>query len=510
MSLELTDEAVPLTGIEVVGRNRCRSRPELGEATARVWEEARKGFRIAAWTAGSSGLVYTTRRRFRRISLPGHSVLLDSVQKLTGLAARPYRTLSPEDLAERGYVRRDADGSFVYYAPDETVLGSDTFLEGHCLVLAASAHGRASEIGLAFRPVRARSIPDIEGVMWLDSATAELRSVDFSYVNVGARLPMKEAGGHVEYARLPSGALAVVGWRLAFPEFSVDRPGSLNVLARQPVIVATALDETSGEVTAAVDGTGRSQLIARAQSGAGNGSARLVITVTDATTGARLAGVGILVAGTASPVLTDSVGVARVGGVPPGLRKITGSALGFEDGSISVDFEQNTIVQADLRLRARPVSLQPLAVTGEARDPALVRSGFYERERRGGATFIAGARLEAVARRSNLFTAALMEVPGIWVGQNRTGTGLILYSSRGSILNECYPRVFVDGFDIHYLDPEKPRMDRDHADINRLISLAEIAAIEVYGGEPMPVELEKSPCGLVLVWTKHGRSESQQ
>lgn len=43
---------VALEAVEVAGERRCGLRADLGQATARAWEEARKALRVQVWTRG--------------------------------------------------------------------------------------------------------------------------------------------------------------------------------------------------------------------------------------------------------------------------------------------------------------------------------------------------------------------------------------------------------------------------------------------------------------------------
>jgi hypothetical protein len=104
------------------------------------------------------------------------------------------------------------------------VLLSDAFAVGHCFraVAPSADSGRlAAWIGIAFAPVRPRAgVAEVEGVLWLDRATAELREFAYRYVSLpdDARLAERAgAGGRVEFLRLPNGGWIVDRWSIRLP-----------------------------------------------------------------------------------------------------------------------------------------------------------------------------------------------------------------------------------------------------------------------------------------------------
>jgi hypothetical protein len=75
-------------------------------------------------------------------------------------------------------VRREGKEN-VFYAPDEQVLLSDRFVEEHCFQVARGEGSSEGLFGLQFSPAKRRNVNDIAGTLWVDSASAELRYLDF-------------------------------------------------------------------------------------------------------------------------------------------------------------------------------------------------------------------------------------------------------------------------------------------------------------------------------------------
>jgi hypothetical protein len=218
-TLALAVEPISLASIEVQADRRCTGDPRAA-ATARVWDEARKALRANQLTQGDALLRYGV-LEFRRTLDPGTHQVLE--QRLAPIArvvhGSPYLSLDPDSLGAAGYVQPAPRRQLDYYAPDATVLLSSSFLDTHCFRLQHAPTGEPGLIGLAFQPREGRTLPDIDGVFWLDRRTAELRRLDFRYV--GVRLPASiddnDVGGRVVFRRLATGDWIVSRWWLRAP-----------------------------------------------------------------------------------------------------------------------------------------------------------------------------------------------------------------------------------------------------------------------------------------------------
>jgi hypothetical protein len=213
--LALTPRPVGLAAIDVnAGRRECTPRPaEEGRALAAVWDEARKALTAAALTE-LQGLYRYQTMRFERDEL-ADGVVNQSETRNEGIRRAPFETLPPADLIERGFVRR-VGTEIVYYAPDANVLLSTEFTDSHCFRL-VDAPGGNDVVGIGFEPLQSRrGITDIEGTLWLDRGTAELRWLDYAYTDLD--LPIDaEAGGQITFQRTPSGRWIVPDWWIEMP-----------------------------------------------------------------------------------------------------------------------------------------------------------------------------------------------------------------------------------------------------------------------------------------------------
>lgn len=221
LTIAVPVEAIPLDGLDVSGGRRCEVRPEEGRATARVWEEVRKALSAEEFTRQESLYRYTLARYERTLDRDAEHVLHSDTAIVENLAAA-FVSVPVEYLASRGFVQAAEDSTTVYFAPDAGALISGPFLDSHCFGLREGEDGR---IGLIFRPVEGREVPDIGGVLWVNAATSELERMEFVYLNLIRSREVGEPGGEVAFTRLPDGAWIVREWRIRMPHLVPDLLG---------------------------------------------------------------------------------------------------------------------------------------------------------------------------------------------------------------------------------------------------------------------------------------------
>jgi hypothetical protein len=217
---------VQLAAVSVEAESRCRIRPEGGGATAVLWEEAKKALSVTELTLRQRLFQFRT-EKFDRILNPTLLVTSEERTASVGVSDWPVRSLPAESLARGGYVEDDGHDTLTYYAPDITVLFSDAFLNRHCFWvtdLPVPDSDRVALVGLAFEPARGTTLPDIEGVLWLNRQTAELRSLEYWYTNLASWVPRKCAGGRLDFERLPTGAWIVRKWWIRAPVARITVP----------------------------------------------------------------------------------------------------------------------------------------------------------------------------------------------------------------------------------------------------------------------------------------------
>jgi hypothetical protein len=233
---------VALPEITAQARSRCAAYMDPNPQTAIVWEEARKALASAALVQESGAYEFTWRVDRRDLRLRGTDVTAHHawVRSSTGSA---FVTLPAEMLVDGDYVQPDAD-SLILYGIGAGVVLSEAFRQRHCFGL---RDGGAERVGLEFVPIRLAGRPDVRGVLWLDRATSELRTLEFTYTGLAFRGPVERLGGELEFRRVPSGAWIVSRWAIRGPLLTHDGDWAAAEI-RMARFRIRGLRETSGEV----------------------------------------------------------------------------------------------------------------------------------------------------------------------------------------------------------------------------------------------------------------------
>ena len=253
LTIRIPVEAIPLEGLDVSGGRRCEVRPEEGRATARVWEEVRKALVAEEYTREASLYRYTLARFERTLDRDARETIEEKTTVVENLTAA-FKSVPIEHLTESGFVQAAEDSLTAYFAPDAGALISDAFLDTHCFGLREGENGK---IGLTFRPLEDREVPEIGGVLWVNAATSELERMEFVYVNLIRSREMGEPGGEVAFTRLPDGAWIVREWRIRMPYIEPLSRGRMR---------RTAYREEGGVTRAITDSRGRTILHAESAS----------------------------------------------------------------------------------------------------------------------------------------------------------------------------------------------------------------------------------------------------
>jgi carboxypeptidase family protein/TonB-dependent receptor-like protein len=190
--------------------------------------------------------------------------------------------------------------------------------------------------------------------------------------------------------------------------------------------------------------------------------------------------------------LTDRQGYFLFEDVPTGPFRVETRMVGYADRTESVTIQQGQTTVLRIGMAVDPIELEPIDV--EVRSRFLEEMGVYERMTRGSSGHIV-ARLEIEQRRSQHLSDSFYAIPGLRVRRNGRRTILV---GRG----DCPLDVFLDGI------PVASEENDGLYDIDQIppgwVELAEVYA----GAAATPVEygLPGRHCGVVLIWTRRGRS----
>ena len=234
---------VRLREIRVEERARCMILPDEGIELQRVWDEALKAITATAWTGQQPYFRFDAVMHTQTLDNRGRPTAEAVLEEVRFYGRHPFRAIPAQDLVLGGFVQHPG-GLVAYYAPDADVLLSDSFVRRHCFRLVRGQAESAGLLGLEFEALPQSRLPDIEGVMWLDPASSELRRLEFTYVNLEASIEQQGLGGMVEFARLPSGAWIIRSWWIRVPVVEwvpglVQRPGRYRL---------KGIDEGGGQV----------------------------------------------------------------------------------------------------------------------------------------------------------------------------------------------------------------------------------------------------------------------
>lgn len=246
-------EIVTLTAVNVRDRETCRVSADTGLMVARVWEEARKAMLTSQLTSADAPLFAEWIEYDRTLDSTARMVRAQHVHTSRNPTTHAFRGRSAALLDSLGYVVTGDSGT-MYYAPDADVLLSESFAARHCFRLEAPPRGSAGLIGVGFMPARDRSdVREIDGTLWLDRESAELRALEFHYTNLSDVAESAHPGGRVEFLRLRDGQWLVSRWSVRMPELAAAPRRSNNGLGRIVVsgtsTIVRSLHVSGGEVT---------------------------------------------------------------------------------------------------------------------------------------------------------------------------------------------------------------------------------------------------------------------
>jgi hypothetical protein len=211
-----------LAGVTVKGSSRCGRRANAEGWL--LWEQALTLLRSVDLTVRDPSVQIrtveyqgpTTEEGITRVD---HDSLLRLVPPLGTFPDVYY-----DSLFERGFVRRNApDTSVIYYGPDARVLADERFVSAYCFRTSPAADSAPGFVAVEFTPVARLRTTDIEGTLWFDEASLELKRIDFDYVRLPAGHNVKGPGGYVEFVKLPNGQWIASGWMIRMVQRIITR-----------------------------------------------------------------------------------------------------------------------------------------------------------------------------------------------------------------------------------------------------------------------------------------------
>ncbi len=252
ITLRILRVPVRLSSFEVVGDEQCVP-PDESVDIAPVWEEARKALSAAAWTANRTEFQHLL-HRYQRVDSRHERLRQEKIWLLEGKATQPFASVRPDQLVARGYIVQVGDRRR-YHGPDANVLLHEGFQNTHCFWAERGDDSFEGLLGLSFRPVRGRGVADIEGTLWLEPETAELRQIEYRYTDLPFDFEDDQIGGSIHFARLTSGAWILSKWEIRTPVVEyVRRMTSSNTIGTRQSLAG--LQKIGGAVIEALGSDG--------------------------------------------------------------------------------------------------------------------------------------------------------------------------------------------------------------------------------------------------------------
>ncbi|MBI3790076.1 MAG: carboxypeptidase regulatory-like domain-containing protein [Gemmatimonadetes bacterium] len=106
-----------------------------------------------------------------------------------------------------------------YYLPDADVLMSPSFLHDHCFraVERAATAAAPRAVGIAFTPTKTRLVTEVQGTLWIDPVSAELRQLEVEFLIPNRDRALPNARAILDFLQLPTGRWIVGHWALRMP-----------------------------------------------------------------------------------------------------------------------------------------------------------------------------------------------------------------------------------------------------------------------------------------------------
>lgn len=330
----LRQVATRLATLRVEGRSACRRAGEMDVVTTEVWDDVWAAL-AAAHLAREQRLVraevfvYT-----RELDVSTGLVMQEDRGIASVLDESPFRTAPPAELATRGFVQASLLGQVSFHGLDAGTIISPEFLGSHCFNLVRRDSAGATMVGLSFRPLNERGRPDVQGLLWLDADSRELRALEFTYTGIKLRGPV--AGGRLGFTRLPNGVLIDDRWVIQHP-FEQNRP----VGAQRTGVAAEPDRATPAGMTLRVGGGFVLADSARVQQFA-------AVSGTVLQGKAPADAVAVELVGSGHKFVTDSTGVFLIQDVLPGTYEVRMMRAGPADRGGFVQHGQLTLAPGDM------------------------------------------------------------------------------------------------------------------------------------------------------------------
>ena len=445
----------------------------------------------------------------RTIDTEEHNGLLDRKLSDTTVFRSDHRWVyHPGEIIGRDHDARSPT-DFVLHIPTLDVIADSAFLATHCFANGGleSLNGTAL-LRVDFRVATSVSVPDVDGSMYLDTATYQIRRTVVRLSRRPREAPYIDSAVVITtfaelYPSLPIITSILARNRLYYP----NRPTAprASIETQQLVSFAWAHGKPGDVPALAVTDSVRSR-----------SSVERTLVAVDSATKQPLAGVELVGLAIDSTVMTGVDGRASLAFLPDGDVQVMARKIGYGAQMIRIPAASADASVVRVAL-AKLVTLAPMLVKDQNRpyiSPALQR--FEERRRLGmGGYFIGDSILRREENRS-LGNVLRSHAPGAMIAEGSHAANYLLKSPRCA--NGGPPQVYLDGVPLAAPPPADPKPDRDRPptsaraqaaavpafDLSQF-NVSDLAGVEYYpDGTTLPEEFDQTSlrCGALLLWTR--------
>lgn len=209
--------------------------------------------------------------------------------------------------------------------------------------------------------------------------------------------------------------------------------------------------------------------------------------------GLPLVGVIVAVTSTAATARTGPNGEFTLVDLPSGTQELAVRYVGFDPTMLPIELSSRATQSVTIRLQRAPSSLPPVVVTSKT-NAALIRLGFFDRQKASAGFFITPD--EVAKAQPHVVTDLMYLVPGWQVQTNSSGLTVLLppRSAFAEGKSSCI-NVFVDHALLNRLAP---------GEFDSAIPARDVVAVEVYSRSTVPAEFARAlqSCVTIVVWTR--------
>lgn len=447
---------------------------------AGLWAEASKTLRTVAVTEDGGTATFSL-AAFQRTISTALKKDDEQINTLLGAANRPANAASAALLATEGYLA--AQGGGAWRAPDVAVLASAEFVQTHCFGVVTGVEGREGYTGLRFVAAPSTRV-DIEGTMWIDPVSRELKTIDYHFTGVSADWHPERFGGSLEIHRSEIGFWVTRFWYQRIPRVEAGKLRGYHEDGAEVVAVTATIDTTDRIAVA--------QAIVKQENEVRRRVAKLAGTVVD-TLGYPVGEAEVTILGTDRTTNSSRDGSFGIDGLPPGMQIVRVRKVGYKAQYFSIRLSGGQEWDGKVAIKKLPQVLGEVVVVGKYGKPPKYANtakydDFYRRRASKVGRFL--TREEIDQRAAGKISELLRSMTGV-----RIGFTAPQQSEEISFLNCASVNVGV------WIDGQK--MTGNVGEILPLITPSDIETIEVYQRQVLvPPEYRDNSCAAIVMWTR--------